>query len=97
MNKPPTIYLNDDLPNVGPCGESVIDFTHDAISPVMVTSPGWPEYNYPNKVECRWFVVANKGYRVMMTLVDFSIQDDWDYMQCVNDDDTANAFITLTG
>ena len=65
----------------GPCGETEIDFTEPGRGdmPVTVTSPGWPNH-YPNKVVCVYFLTAQPGHRVVITLQDMDIQPDWDYV-----------------
>ena len=57
-----------------------MDFRRGAEMPTTLTSPGWPDHHYPNKIVCRWILFAEEGYRIMARLTEFLIEADSDYL-----------------
>ena len=67
------------------------------MSPIMLTSPGWPDHNYPNTIVCRYLLVAEQGHRITVTFLDFSIEEDWDTLICGNGHNFNDKIVTLSG
>ncbi|XP_022097839.1 uncharacterized protein LOC110983148 isoform X2 [Acanthaster planci] len=62
----------------GPCGESVFDLSLN--TSWNITSPGWPVDMYPNKMHCLWLIMAEEGYRVVMTFCEFQTEEGYDLL-----------------
>ena len=63
----------------------------------MLTSPGWPNANYPNRVDCLWLLVAEEGHRIVLRFIEFLLDGPADYLYCGNGDRFQDAFLKLTG
>ena len=63
----------------------------------MVTSPGWPDANYPNRVDCLWLLVAEEGHRIVLRFIEFLLYGPADYLYCGNGDRFQDAFLKHTG
>ncbi|KAM4037174.1 procollagen C-endopeptidase enhancer 1 isoform 2-T2 [Anomaloglossus baeobatrachus] len=59
-----------------------------------ITSPNWPENNYPSGVSCSWHVVAPKDQVVELSFGKFDIEEDsycrYDYLAIFNGGSTDN-------
>ena len=63
----------------------------------MLTSPGWPNANYPNRVDCLWLLVAEEGHRIVLRFIEFQLVGSGDFLYCGNGDKFQDALLTLTG
>ncbi|XP_038052726.1 uncharacterized protein LOC119725394 [Patiria miniata] len=66
----------------GPCGESIFDLAGNRS--FNISSPGWPIDTYHNRLQCFWLVVAEVGYRIVLTFMDFLIEEGYDFLYCGN-------------
>ncbi|XP_038052721.1 uncharacterized protein LOC119725387 [Patiria miniata] len=78
-----------------PCGDSYIDASSRA-STVLI-SPGWPGREYPRDSQCLWLIVAEVGYRVTLSFLEFFLEESYDYLYCGDGDRFQDSFLTVTG
>ena len=62
----------------------------------MVSTPHWPE-PYPANTHCQWLVVAEVGYHVIITFLEFDLEQDYDYLHIGNGRMFQNPYLSLTG
>ena len=78
-----------------PCGASFINVSTGTQR--TIPSPGWPDEQYPNKARCLWLLVAEVGYRVVVTFTMMDLEEKYDFLKIGNGDTFADPFLKLTG
>ncbi|XP_022097859.1 uncharacterized protein LOC110983163 [Acanthaster planci] len=86
--------LSDEL-ECEPCGGSFYDLSSREFE--TLTSPGWPESDYPPLLQCLWILVAEVGYRIVLSFEEFLLEESYDFLYCGDGDDFKSAFLTVTG
>ncbi|XP_022097847.1 uncharacterized protein LOC110983154 [Acanthaster planci] len=87
--------LSDEF-DCDPCDESFRDLSSNSIA--VITSPGWNEdYRYPNRAQCLWNLVADVGNRIVLTFLEFSLEEGYDYLYIGNGNGSIDYFIKVTG
>ncbi|KAK7466534.1 hypothetical protein BaRGS_00037356, partial [Batillaria attramentaria] len=55
------------------------------VSGTVITSPGFPDENYPNNADCQWNIMAPEGAGISIQFTDFRTEfdtgcDDFDFV-----------------
>ncbi|XP_033639013.1 uncharacterized protein LOC117299572 [Asterias rubens] len=73
-----------------PCGENYIDVSSSHQS---LTSPFYPN-RYHNNIHCEWFVHGARGFDVVVVIIDFYTERDFDYLLV---EYNSSMFVKLSG
>ena len=76
------------------CGETFVNVSNNVSW--NITSPGWPE-QYLDDQHCLWSVVAAVGYRVVLTFIEFTLEEDYDFLYVGNENRSDYPFLIITG
>ena len=62
----------------GPCGESVL-VINNTVPSLIHTSPSYP-LDYPENIDCTWFVTASEGFAVTFNFNAFNTEEPHDVL-----------------
>ncbi len=62
----------------------------------LIFTPRWP-LNYPKETQCQWLLVAEVGYRVVVTFLKFDLEQDYDFLRIGNGRKFQDPYLKLSG
>ena len=66
-------------------------------NPSTINSPGWPDAHYPDRAQCVWIVVAEVGFRIVLTFLEFQLDEGYDFIRVGNGIKFDAPFAKVTG
>ncbi|XP_033639099.1 G-protein coupled receptor GRL101-like [Asterias rubens] len=85
--------LSDEF-DCGLCRNGHIKLNSDGST--LVSTPRWP-LNYPKQTHCQWLLVAEVGYRVVVTFLEFHLEQGYDFLHIGNGKSFQDAYLKISG
>ncbi|XP_072030188.1 tolloid-like protein 2 [Amphiura filiformis] len=87
----------DDEISCGDCGRTFFKFVSNS-EVITLTSPGYP-MSYGNNLVCEWSVSATESRRIVIRIVDFEMEDGYDFLTFGDGENSVNGsiLVSLTG